>query len=300
MTVSGCDFSTPDVPNEVLTKNRVAFAARYVSATGNPKNLTLAEAHARAASGIKSVTCMETTADRALGGFNAGRIDVQVAEAQAQALDQPIGYPIYYAVDFSPLAGQTAVVLEYFQGLRSLQKRYKVGVYGSLAVCQAVDKANLAEYIWQTYAWSGGKWYSKTHIRQYRNGVNWNGYQVDLDEALTEDYGGWWPGGFAPPGAVTPPVTTTPPSRTDWMTTIMDRLPNLQQGARDPIGGQWFVRRVQALLQDVASIKVGPIDGDFGPDTELAVKAFQRARHLTADGIVGPHTWAYLITGGDV
>jgi hypothetical protein len=36
------------------------------------------------------------------------------------------------------------------------------------------------------------------------------------------------------------------------------------------------------------------VDGEYGPKTAAAVKAFQKATHLSADGEVGPKTWAAL------
>ncbi len=53
------------------------------------------------------------------------------------------------------------------------------------------------------------------------------------------------------------------------------------------------VRTLQHLLrargQNVA------VDGDFGPQTVAAVKAFQASKGLSADGIVGPLTWPVLV-----
>jgi peptidoglycan hydrolase-like protein with peptidoglycan-binding domain len=48
-----------------------------------------------------------------------------------------------------------------------------------------------------------------------------------------------------------------------------------------------------AMLQSRLGIAA---DGQFGAGTEAAVKAFQRKRSLTADGIVGPNTWTALFS----
>ena len=41
----------------------------------------------------------------------------------------------------------------------------------------------------------------------------------------------------------------------------------------------------------------GDIDGDFGKKTEAAVKKYQTAIGISADGICGKTTWKYLILG---
>lgn len=50
--------------------------------------------------------------------------------------------------------------------------------------------------------------------------------------------------------------------------------------------GDW-VRHVQARVGMVC-------DGNFGPETEAAVRRFQRAHAIVPDGIVGPETWSML------
>ena len=53
------------------------------------------------------------------------------------------------------------------------------------------------------------------------------------------------------------------------------------------------VKLAQQLLEDYG-YSLGPIDGDFGVNTENAVKQFQTDYGLAVDGIVGPKTWAML------
>jgi peptidoglycan hydrolase-like protein with peptidoglycan-binding domain len=56
------------------------------------------------------------------------------------------------------------------------------------------------------------------------------------------------------------------------------------------------VKLLQRLLKrtNVDRWDPGAVDGDFGQNTERAVKNFQRDTGLEDDGIVGPETWAML------
>lgn len=67
-------------------------------------------------------------------------------------------------------------------------------------------------------------------------------------------------------------------------------LPIIKQGDKG-----FTVVAVQMLLNK-HNFSVKYTDGDFGPDTLAKVKAFQQAKGLIADGIVGGDTWATLLT----
>lgn len=53
------------------------------------------------------------------------------------------------------------------------------------------------------------------------------------------------------------------------------------------------VKALQNLLKE-AGFNPGPMDGEFGPGTEQAVKAFQKSEGLLDDGIAGPRTISAL------
>ncbi|MBI3182401.1 MAG: peptidoglycan-binding protein [Myxococcales bacterium] len=64
--------------------------------------------------------------------------------------------------------------------------------------------------------------------------------------------------------------------------------PTLRQGARGPA-----VARLQAALNQ-AGFDVGAPDGRFGTRTAAALKSFQQANGLTADGVAGAQVWQKL------
>jgi peptidoglycan hydrolase-like protein with peptidoglycan-binding domain len=68
-------------------------------------------------------------------------------------------------------------------------------------------------------------------------------------------------------------------------------MPRLEQGSKGEV-----VKALQRLLTNAApgqwNLTPQGIDGDFGPKTASAVKAFQIWGGVAADGVVGDQTWA--------
>jgi hypothetical protein len=59
------------------------------------------------------------------------------------------------------------------------------------------------------------------------------------------------------------------------------------------------VKQIQQRLSDL-QLYSGTLDGIFGGGTDTAVRTFQQANGLTADGRVGPQTWGALFNGAAV
>jgi uncharacterized protein (TIGR02594 family) len=88
-----------------------------------------------------------------------GTADAGRALEQAEAIGQPAGSAIYFAVDwdfFRP--ADLAVIRGYFEEVSArIGGRYRIGVYGSGTVALAMRAAGLAEYVWLSLStgWSG-------------------------------------------------------------------------------------------------------------------------------------------------
>ena len=68
------------------------------------------------------------------------------------------------------------------------------------------------------------------------------------------------------------------------------KYPTLKKGNK----GDWVAVLQQKLMLLGYELPHYGVDGDFGAETEKAVKQFQKDRGLNPDGIVGPKTWAAL------
>lgn len=93
--------------------------------------------------------------------------------------------------------------------------------------------------------------------------------------------------GTTRPPVVKPPVHTAPrPSKVPAFPGVTRQTRSLHWSKATLT----FQRRLKARGWDVAT------DGKHGPRTTAVLKAFQHQKHLTADGVGGPKTWAALWT----
>jgi hypothetical protein len=175
-------------------ENGCAFIGRYyfnLTQTIKQK-FTASEAKAISAAGLSCVAVYENQSNTS-GYFTAakGTSDATGALAQAQALGQPAGTAIYFAVDCDLTAQQiSGGVVPYFQSVNAvIGKAYAIGVYGSGLTCTTLLDADLATYAWLTCSmgFEGSKTFTRWNIRQ-SDEETICGIDVDPDVA-TGDYG---------------------------------------------------------------------------------------------------------------
>ncbi|WP_427422652.1 DUF1906 domain-containing protein [Lysinibacillus fusiformis] len=192
MAIEGVDYTTAQRPTVAALKAAgKQFACRYGGPGGGWKQIDLAEVRELTAAGIAIVANAEGTADGLKGGRSVGIAWAQDAEAHFKALGMPADRPIYFSVDFDTTSSHWDELDAAFDGIASVIGRGRTGVYGEYSILKHLAAVGKATWFWQTYAWSGGQWFTGNHIEQYKNGVPLGGGTVDLNRAKTADYGQW-------------------------------------------------------------------------------------------------------------
>jgi hypothetical protein len=198
----GIDLPTDarDVSLE-LKDSHLDFVARYYRDPASRwPALSAAEARSVSAAGMQLVALWEWHShDPAYFSYATGYWDAMKAYREALAVGQPAGSAIYFAVDFNAQAAQIAgPVDQYFRGIAAglaatgePSQAYRIGVYGSGAVCDYLKSARLAQYAWlsNSTAWAGYGSFSNWNIRQGGRAPAMS-FSQDANEARDE-YGGF-------------------------------------------------------------------------------------------------------------
>jgi len=195
LPIQGVDYAFPPRPNIqqlAAADPPIKFACRYGGPGSIDKQLDPDEARALSAAGVAIVANAEGAAGGLVGGYSTGASWARSAEARFKACGMPPGRPIYLSVDFDVQSNQWAAVASALRGAADvLGGVHRVGIYGGRHAIEWARRDGVAEWFWQTYAWSSGIWVPGNHIEQYHNGVSLAGADVDLDRALTGDFGQW-------------------------------------------------------------------------------------------------------------
>jgi hypothetical protein len=198
----GIDLPTDasDALNEIKD-SQVDFVARYYrSPTSRWPTLSAAEVQRLSSLGLKIVAVWESHShDPAYFSYAVGYDDAATAYRQAKKVGQPPGSAIYFAVDYNAPASDIAgTINQYFRGVAAGlaaagggRSEYRVGVYGSGAVCSALRRAGLAQYSWlsNSSAWAGSLSYNDWNIRQ---GGRFSSLTINHDaNEARDEYGGF-------------------------------------------------------------------------------------------------------------
>lgn len=84
-------------------------------------------------------------------------------------------------------------------------------------------------------------------------------------------------------------TATVKPAETTKVETANVKIPVLQKGSKGET-----VKALQRMLK-VLGYGISTIDGDFGSETDAAVRAYQKKANIGVDGVVGQQTWNKLL-----
>jgi Rv2525c-like, glycoside hydrolase-like domain len=174
-----------------LRQRGVVAIGRYYSSSawkriGRPEALAISKA------GMSIFVVFENDGDPELKK-SRGTMHANIAKQQAQAIGQPPGSAVYFALEHLPSgykSEQVSGVEQYMSGVKEvLDGIYKVGAYSDGVVLNALLSANLIDYAWLSASLSfegsksflaSGRWAvaQDPHVDQ-----NWDGLSVDLNQA---------------------------------------------------------------------------------------------------------------------
>jgi hypothetical protein len=273
--VSGIDYSGGRPTAQQIRAAGYDLVLRYFGTPGRAKNITRAEFADLVAGGVHVVAVYEASTGDALGGFNAGRAAALAARADADAVGFPRSRPIYFAVDQDIITeAQFTAVMEYLRGAGSvLGGAAFVGVYGEYDVTTRARAAGVAEYQWQTVAWSRGLHDQQADLYQRLGYVYIGSMAADLNDQLQTDVGQF------PPPKEDPLSALSDQEQRDLYNRIMgfcrqrwyvikngqpfevsaDTPDAIPAHALDTLDGNWLVGQDEQLL---AALKAMPVGGD--------------------------------------
>ncbi|MEK4039103.1 MULTISPECIES: glycoside hydrolase domain-containing protein [Paenibacillus] len=207
--VLGCDTATNVTSARLMTlqNNNFTFVGRYLNRVeGSHDGLTDAEITRISNAGLFIVSLYENKGGTTVSYFtNAqGVSDAKDAVELANDFGQTNATPIYFAVDRDMTTTQiTGNVVPYFQGIMSVLNSstqnpngYKVGIYGSRAVC-AYIRGSFSATTRYTFivdnSWAGT--FNDWNLRQYNFNTtlgSGNGQiKIDYVESSSHGGGGW-------------------------------------------------------------------------------------------------------------
>jgi len=306
MSTQGADYAWTHPSPVGLAAAGIRFACRYLS-YDTAKNLTLAEATALSGVGIACVANWEYGAKDALLGRSRGASDAKTALTQATAAGMPANRPIYFSVDWDVAPTEEASVMAYLDGAASVLGTSRVGIYGGFYPVKTALDGGHASWAWQTVGWSGGQRDGRVNIYQTGGTTTVSGVEIDLDEALTTDYGQWMPD-----TAVSTGGTVTLQLSKEDVSAIVNGIPG-QPGLLDtliPRQGSgatgnaslrgilgWFDHDVAAIIDAVnklsepPAVDVGALAAALAPLIAAGASADAVAtavlKHLSADTATG-------------
>lgn len=208
------DYSARAINPAALKAARAEGVIRYVGFPGRHKTITQAEYDDLRNARIPVALVYENSVGDALGGNPAGLAAAQIARDHATSLGFPRSRPIYYTVDQDTnTAQQKGPIVDYFRGVLDAEgSPRKVGVYGEYDVVSLIVTGRMADYAWQTRAWSRGMIWPGACIYQDTTQRFIDNVETDVNRILRLDWG---------QDRFTPPAPAPTPAKDDDMFPIM-------------------------------------------------------------------------------